>query len=78
MAIFMDNGGGDIYAGPTKEAAVAALLADCAEVDIADVFEVPAFTLMRTEEDRSSPKRITLAEAYGDDTEAYCICSENC
>jgi hypothetical protein len=80
MAIFMDNGNGDIYGGPTKEAVIAAMLADSADYDAGVAFEVPGSYQMRmTDEDESETEELsTLAEEYTEELGAYCIASNNC
>jgi hypothetical protein len=82
MAVFYDTGGGDIYAGPTKEA-VLALMKEEAHPDDFDesaVFEVPGYHVMNATDENETPtgELITLDEEYGDDTATYCIASENC
>ena len=82
MVVFFDTGGGDIYAGPTKEAVIAAIKADVGEEDFveADMREVSGKTKMRVsnENDEPTDELITLEDEYGNDTDAYCIASENC
>ena len=79
MAIFMDTGGGDIYAAETKEACVAAMLKDNPELDVDQVEEVPGDKKMAMEnEDGSAGEPSTLAEQYTDLGYGYCIASENC
>lgn len=78
MAVFYDTGGGDIYAGETKEAVLAAMRQDMGEVD-ADIFEVPGSTKIRVEnEDGSVGGFSTLEWEYTDLGFGYCISSENC
>ena len=82
MTVFYDTGGGDIYAGPTKEAVIAAIKADVGEEDFveADMFEVlGTMKLTVTDEDGiPTGELITLDEEYGNDAHAYCIASTNC
>jgi len=81
MAVFYDTGGGDIYAGPTREAVIAAMKEDIGDDDFLEdeIFEVPGTFKMRVEEEdgKASDELVSLAEEYGDDTTAYCIASEN-
>lgn len=86
MAIFMDTGGGDIYAGETKEACLDAMKKDVGEEDFAeiaeDVFEVSGATPMNVEcgecENCTGKHKSTLAEEYTDLGYGYCIASTNC
>jgi hypothetical protein len=82
MAVFYDTGGGDIYAGPTREAVIAEMRSDIGDDDFIekDVFEVDGDTKMRVEDENERPtgKLVTLAEAYVENLGAYCIASENC
>ncbi len=80
MAIFMDTGGGDIYAGQTKEEVIAAMLEDCPELDVNDAFEVSGSTKMRAtdENEAETGELVTLDEEYCESLGTYCIASENC
>lgn len=81
MAVFMDTGGGDIYAAETKEGCVKAILADAPELaETQDEFsEVGGETKMRLEnEDGTSGEQSTFAEEYTDLGHGYCIASTNC
>lgn len=81
MSIFMDTGGGDIYAAETKEACIAAMLEDSPELTAKhnEFFEVPGSAKMRVEnEDGSIGPISTLAEEYTDMGHGYCIAAENC
>ena len=83
MAVFMDTGGGDIYAAETKEACLAAIKADVGEDDFRDIedqiFEVGGdWPLQVEEEDGSVGKTSTLAEEYTELGHGYCIASSNC
>ena len=75
--VFMDTGGGDIYAGPTKKAVIAAMRKDCDDTPIEDIFEVPGTMKMRVEDDDGMAIS-TLEEEYVEGLGAYCIASENC
>jgi hypothetical protein len=79
MAVFYDTGGGDIYGGPTYEAVIAAMRADSDDIDEEEVFEVSAKTKIRVQDENERPtdELLSLEEAYGDDTEACCLASEN-
>ena len=80
MAVFFDTGSGDIYAGPTKEAVIAAMQADSSDFDLAEVREVSGQTKMRISDENDVPTEelTTLEEEYGNDTDTYCIASDNC
>ena len=84
MAIFMDTGGGDIYAAETKEACLAAIKADLGEKDFreieGEIFEVAGDSPIQCEEEDGSPgtTSTTLAEEYTDLGHGYCIASSNC
>lgn len=45
--VFYDTGGGDIYAGRNKKEVVSAMLKDCPDLPIKDVFRVSAHTLLQ-------------------------------
>lgn len=79
MAVFFDTGGGDIYAGPTKEAVFAQMQEDCDDIDLKDAFEVPGTQKIRlsAENDEPTDDLITLEEEYDEDLGTYCIASEN-
>lgn len=80
MAVFFDTGGGDIYAGPTREAVLEAMHEDSSDFDESGIFEVSGSTKMRVtdEDDALTGETITLEEEYGDDTDSYMICTDNC
>lgn len=80
MAVFFDTGGGDIYAGPTREAVVAAMKHDSSDIDESQIFEVPGTTKLRVtdENEELTDETITLDEEYSETLGSYCICSENC
>lgn len=80
MAIFMDTGGGDIYAGPPKEAVIAAMLEDSSDIELPEVFEVPGTTKVQESDENGEPSGnlITLDEEYDESLGSYCIASENC
>jgi hypothetical protein len=84
MAIFMDTGGGDIYAAETKEACLEAMRKDIGDKAFAeierDTFEVSGEAKMRieAESDDELPTISTLAEEYVNLGHGYCIASENC
>lgn len=84
MAVFMDTGGGDIYAGETEEACLAAMREDIGDANFAeiekDVREVSgdAKVGMENEDGTISDQVTTLAEEYTDIGHGYCIASSNC
>lgn len=78
MAVYWDTGGGDIYAGTTKEQCVAEMLRDCPELPINGIFEVGGDMEIRVEEIDGSVHTRTLDEEYIDLGRGYCISSENC
>jgi hypothetical protein len=80
MAVFFDTGGGDIYGGPTKEAVITAMLADCADMELAEIFEVPGSMKMRVEDEDGSGEMSssTLEAEYVESLGSYCVASENC
>lgn len=80
MAVFFDTGGGDIYAGPTREAVLAAMREDSGEIDESQIEEVAGDFKMRVtdEEGELTEELVTLAEEYGDRTDSCCICTDNC
>lgn len=79
MAVFFDTGGGDIYAGPTKEAVIAEMLADSEDVDVSQIEEVSGdLQILNADEEL-----VTLEQDYADGLTkghlgSYCIASENC
>lgn len=79
MTIFMDTGGGDYYAGPTREAVIAAILADDDTLEVEAMFEVPGTTKMRESDENEMPTGglITFDEEYDESLGSYCIASEN-
>lgn len=80
MAVFFDTGGGDIYGGPTKEAVIAAMLADSDDVELEDICEVPGTTKMRASDENNEPtdETTTLEAEYDEALGSYCVASENC
>lgn len=80
MAVFFDTGGGDIYAGPTREAVIAAMHEDCGEFDDAEIVEVPGSMKVRVTDENDEPTEelTTLDEEYVEALGAYCIASDNC
>lgn len=80
MAVFFDTGGGDIYAGPTKEAVIKEILQNNADLDISEIFEVPGTMKVQATDENDEPKAelTTLDEEYVEGFGAYCIASENC
>lgn len=87
MAIFMDTGGGDIYAAETREQCIAAMREDVGEKEFArmeiehDMFEVPGTTKMRVQHEDGSvdaDETSTLDDEYTNLGYGYCIASENC
>ena len=83
MAVFFDTGGGDIYAGPTKDAVIQAIKSDVGEDEFKEeimdgVFEVSGTTKMRVSEGVTPPVLSTLNEQYDAALGSYCIASENC
>ena len=82
MPVFMDTGGGDIYAGETRDACIEAMKKDLGEEDFAEIqseiSEVGGSTKMRLEnEDGSIGELSTLAEEYTDLGYGYCIATTN-
>ncbi len=80
MAVFMDTGSGDIYAGPTREEVIAQMQADLSDFDISKAFLVPA-TMEMVESDEfgnETGDMITLEEEYNPAFGVYCIASDNC
>ena len=82
MTVFMETGGGDIYAGETKEACIAAIKQDIGDEDFAEIeseiSEVDGSTKMRLEnEDASTGELSTLAEEYTNLGYGYCIATTN-
>ena len=80
MAIFMDTGGGDIYAGPTKAACIEAMLQDNADCEVQDAFEVSGDTKMQATDENDEPMEelTALNDEYVEEIGSYCIASENC
>jgi len=80
MAVFFDNGSGDIYAGATREAVIAAMLEDSYDVDLELVEEVSGETKLRASDENgeATDELITLDEEYDEALGSYCIASENC
>lgn len=82
MAIFMDTGGGDIYAGPTKKAILAAMKADSNDYDLSDARRVSAKTKITREDENAEAIDLagmtTLAKEYHQSLGSYCIASLNC
>ena len=79
MAVFFDTGGGDIYGGPTREAVIAAMQADCDDVDLDDIFEVLGTMKMQASDENDTPtgELITLEAEYDESLGSYCVASEN-
>ena len=82
MAVFMDTGGGDIYAGETKEACLAAIKSDVGDKEFDEIkdeaFEVGGdWPVQLEEEDGGTGKMSTLAEEYTNLGYGYCIASSN-
>lgn len=79
MAVFFSTGGGDIYAGPTKEDVVAAMQADDDDIDLDEIVEVDGSTkiCMSDEDEAATDEFMTLDEAYDEELGAYCIASDN-
>lgn len=80
MPVFMDTGGGDVYAGPTKEAVLAEMLKDSPDLDIKEAFEVPGSTKMRVADENDAPtdELVALDDEYNESLGTYLISSENC
>jgi|GEM_PF-3486517 len=81
MTVFYNTGGGDIYAGPTKEAVIAEMRFDMGDDFVeADIEEVSGSTKMRVTDENERPTEllVTLDEEYDEHLGAYCICSDNC
>ena len=85
MAVFFDNGGGDIYAGETKEQCLDAMRKDVGDDEFADfeqdIEEVDGSTEKMVENEdgsRGGEKRRTLNEEYTNMGHGYCIASSNC
>ena len=80
MTVFFNTGGGDIYAGPSKEAVLTAMRAHSDEVDEGDLRRVPGTAKMRVSDENDMPtsELTTLEEVYDETLGAYCIASENC
>jgi hypothetical protein len=78
MAVFMNTGEDEIYAGPTKEAVIAAMLADLSDLDVSETFEVPGTIKIRVpdENDQPTDELVTLQEEYVPAFGAYCIASQ--
>lgn len=82
MAVFFNTGGGDIYAGETKEACLAAMRGDLGDEDFAEIepeiFEVSGDTMMRVEkEDGSAGPLERLDVVYTNLGHGYCIATTN-
>lgn len=85
MAVFYSTGDGDIYAGETKEACIAAMKEDVGEKEFAefeaDIREVPGSekVLLTDEYDEPTdpPEYTTLTEEYTDMGHGYLIASNN-
>lgn len=81
MAVFYNTGGGDIYAGPTRDAVIVEMKQDMGDdFKEEDMFEVPGTTKIRVVDENEEPTNelSTLAEEYDESLGAYCISSENC
>jgi len=78
-AVFMDAGNGDIYAGLTKEACLAAMKSDCDDFEFDQVTEVDGSTKIREtdENEMETGKLVTLNEEYTPSEEGYCIATTN-
>jgi hypothetical protein len=79
-AVFYDTGGGDIYAGPTREAVIKAMLHDNPESDLDQIEELDGNNLIQIDDENEefTGEFTTLAELHGSSTDAYCIGSTNC
>lgn len=81
MPIFMDTGGGDIYAAETKEQCLEAMRKDDCFKDYeeSEAFEVDGSKAMMVEGDGDNPSyESTLAAEYVNLGYGYCIASTNC
>ncbi len=80
MAVFYNTGGGDIYAGPDREAVLKEMRFDCGDIDETEIFEVSGDTKMSVEDEEGRPsgELSTLAEEYEEQLGSYCIASDNC
>lgn len=80
MAVFYDTGGGDIYGGSDYESVLSAMRADSDDIDEEQIFEVSGNAKITISDENEEPTTevVTLEEAYGNDTEAYCVGSDNC
>lgn len=78
--VFFDTGGGDIYAGPSREAVIAAMRRYSDEFEIDDIFEVDgSFQVCVTDQNGDYIAQLTtLAELYSRGLGARCIASANC
>jgi hypothetical protein len=78
MAVFFELGG-DIYAGPTREAVLNEMRQDVGEIDEADVTEVPGShkIIMSDENDEPTEELISLDDDYNETLGSYCIASDN-
>lgn len=85
MAVFYNTGDGDIYAGETKEACIAAMKEDCGEKEFAtfeaQIREEPGSKkILLTDEygePTDPPEYTTLTEEYTDMGHGYFIASNN-
>jgi len=84
MAVFYDTGGGDIYAGETKQDCVAAMKSDIGDEEVNDwlnqgeVQEVSGEMKMRLENEDGTPgELVTLDSEYTNLGYGYCIASSN-
>ena len=81
MPVFMDTGGGDIYAAETKEACLAAMRKDSPDHDYEKTaYEIPGATPIGVEnEDGTISHELSTLEAeYTNLGYGYCIASTNC
>lgn len=80
MTVFMKNGEGDIYGGPSREAIIAEMQQDNNDLDVSQVIEVPGDSVVGlTDEDENPTDEFsTLLEACGDCSDALMVATENC
>lgn len=83
MPVFMNTGGGDIYAGETREACIKAMREDLGDKDFAEIepeiFEIDGSTKMRLENEDGTPgELVPLSQEYTNLGYGYCIASTNC
>lgn len=71
MAVFYDTGGGDIYAGRNKKVCIDAMLKDCPDMNLSEVYKVSGKTLIEREPGSIEDEYVDLG--YG-----YYIASDNC